>query len=347
MWNFKGAYSPYFVTLLAIVCLSTSAYGERRVVSPIQLGACRGVARNAMSAGPRAAEPLSASEECALRPKDRFKECASCPEMVVVPAGSFLMGSAPNEVGRTDDEGPQHRVTLAASFAVGRFEVTVEQFAAFVNESAYDGGHCFTFEDGRWTEKIEWSWRNPGFPQTGSHPATCINWNDAGAYLAWLSKKTGKEYRLLSEAEWEFAVRSATTTRYYFGNHERDICKYANGADQSAKTNIPGARDWIVARCRDGYAYTAPVGRFPANAFALHDMSGNVWEWTQECYHGSYTGAPMDGSAWTSGDCGLRVARGGSWFNKPRDLRSALRYWIDPDYRLNNVGLRVGRTLTR
>ena len=164
--------------------------------------------------------------------------------------------------------------------------------------------------------------------QAGSHPAVCISWEDAKAYVAWLSRKTGKGYRLLSEAEWEYVARAGTTTRYFFGNDEKDTFGYANGD----------------GKC-DGYAYSSPVGKFAQNGFGLYDMHGNAWQWVGDCWHDSYTWAPSDGAAWTSGDCRERVLRGGSWGNSPGDLRSALRYRYLTLVRYNINGFRLGRTL--
>jgi formylglycine-generating enzyme required for sulfatase activity len=271
--------------------------------------------------------------------------------MVVVPAGSFTMGSPASEAGRDNDEGPQHTVTIVKPFAAGKFHVTVDQFAAFVAESGYDAGSkCWTFEDGKYEERSDRSWRNPGFTQGGSHPAVCLNRNDAKAYVDWLARKTGKTYRLLTEAEWEYAARARTEPgaypRYSFGNDEKDLCRYGNGADQMAKTSIAGAKDWTVAPCNDGYAYTSPVGSFAANGFGLYDMQGNAWQWTEDCYHDSYAGAPSDGRAWTTGDCGRRVLRGGSWGSGPGELRAAFRGRNTPGSRSGDGGFRLGRTLT-
>jgi formylglycine-generating enzyme required for sulfatase activity len=267
-----------------------------------------------VSLSSRSATPLSSAEECALKPKDSFKECDNCPEMVVILSGSFTMGSPLSEQDRQKEEGPQHRVTIGKPFAVGKFHVTVDQFADFVTETGYDAGSkCRMFsvrEDGKFEERSG-SWRNPGFTQGGSHPAVCLNWNDATAYVDWLARKTGKTYRLLTEAEWEYAARARTEPgtypRYSFGNDEKDLCRYGNGADQTAKSSIPNAKDWTVAPCNDGYAYTSPVGSFAANGFALYDMQGNASQWTEDCWHDTYAGASSDGSAWTTGDCGGRV----------------------------------------
>jgi formylglycine-generating enzyme required for sulfatase activity len=308
------------------------------VAPSVPAGPC-GKAPLIVSWSTRAAQPLSGAEECALKPKDVFKECDKCPEMVVVPAGSFTMGSPASEAGRYDNEGPQHPVTIGKPFAVGKFQVTFDQFAAFVAETGYDAGSkCYAFEEGKWKEKQGLSWRTPGFAQKGSHPAVCLNWNDANAYVAWLAKQTGKSYRLLTEAQWEYAARAGTTTRYFFGDEEKVFCRYGNGADQTAKSKI--------LPCSDGYAYTAPVGSFLPNGFGLYDMHGNAWQWLEDCWHENYQGAPSGGSAWISGDCSRRVVRGGSWYGGPGELRSAIRFGDSSVYRYYGSGFRLGRTLS-
>ena len=299
------------------------------------------------------AQALLPERERALNSKDSFSECDSCPEMVVVPAGSFTMGSPDSEKGRNTWEGPQHVVTFARPFAVGKFEVTVDQFAAFVRDTGYDAGSkCWTLENGKSDGRSNRSWRNPGYVQDGSHPATCLSWHDAKAYVDWLAKKTGvKGYRLLAEAEWEYAARARTTPgsgpRYGFGDDEQAICAHGNGLDQTAKRTIRGTGTWEFLACSDDYVYTAPVGKFSANGFGLHDMLGNVKEWTQDCYHAGqdYRGAPADGSAWTSGECPYRVLRGGSWLSYSRLLRAAFRHRGAADDRVNDAGVRVARTL--
>jgi formylglycine-generating enzyme required for sulfatase activity len=291
----------------------------------------------------RATKPLSAAEECALKRADVFKECDKCPEMVVIPAGSFTMGSPANEADRSENEGPQHPVSIARPFAAGKFAVTVDQFAAFVADTGHDAGStCRTLEGGK-TEERQRSWRDPGFPQTGSHPVVCINFADAEAYVDWLSARTSKSYRLLTEAEWEYAARAGTTTRYSFGDDERNLCRYANGTDLTAKREVPGLGP--SGPCSDGHAYTAPVGSFVPNAFGLYDMHGNVRQWTEDCFHPSYTGAPTDGSAWTSAACAIHVLRGGSWGYRPARLRSAARDGTEPTLRRSFTGFRVARTL--
>jgi formylglycine-generating enzyme required for sulfatase activity len=269
--------------------------------------------------------------------------------MVVVPAGAFTMGSPAGEEGRWADEGPQHVVTIGRPLAVGKFHVTADQYAAFVRETGYQASSkCWTFEGGKGEERTGRSWRNPGFAQEGSHPVVCVTWNDAKAYVDWMAKKTGKPYRLLSEAEFEYAARARTSPgaypRFWFGADEKDLCRNGNGADQKARDSIQGTQGWTFAPCNDGYAYTSPAGHYTANAFGLYDMAGNAWQWTADCWHGDYTGAPADGSVWTSGDCSSRVVRGGSWKSNPRDLRAAARNrdTVEND----GVGFRLARTLT-
>jgi formylglycine-generating enzyme required for sulfatase activity len=221
-----------------------------------------------------------------------FRDCADCPEMVVIPAGRFTMGSPASEAGRSDDEGPQHSVNVK-SIAMGKTHITRGQFAAFVNATRYDAGNeCHTFEGGKWEQRAGRNWRNPGYPQTDNHLVVCINWNDAKAYTQWLSQKTGKNYRLPSEAEWEYAARAGTTTARFWGDNPDQACGYANLADETAKAQIPGASSWSVHNCTDGYAYTAAAASFKPNAFGLYDMIGNAWQWTEDCWHDNYNGAP-------------------------------------------------------
>ena len=242
-----------------------------------------------------------------LRPGRVFRDCPDCPEMVVVPAGSFMMGS-----NAYSSEKPIHRVRIAKPFAVGKYEVTFAEWDA----CASDGG-C----GGRRPADNGWG--------RDRRPVINVSWRDAKAYVRWLSRKTGKRYRLLSESEWEYATRAGTTTRYSWGDevgHNRANC------------------DGCGSRWDD--KQTAPVGSFPANGFGLHDMHGNVWEWMEDCWNKSYAGAPADGSARTGGDCGERVLRGGSWIGTPGNLRSAFRFWSSTGIRFNFIGFRVARTLT-
>ncbi len=273
-----------------------------------------------------------------------FRDCGGCPEMVVVPAGSFEMGSPSSEEGRADDEGPVHRVTIRKVFAVGVREVTRGEYRRFVRATRHSAGDsCMTFEDGELKDRGGWNWEDPGYWQTDGHPVVCVSWEDAKGYVEWLSRETGEEYRLLSEAEWEYVARAGSRGARYWGGSEAGQCGHANGADKEAEKRYG---NWTVVSCNDGHVHTAPVGSYGANGFGLQDVLGNVWEWAEDCWNGSYAGAPSDGSAWETGDCGRRVLRGGSWVNGPRFLRSAIRYWSSTGYRINLDGFRVARTLT-
>ena len=292
-------------------------------------------------------------------PGTGFKDCDVCPEMVVVPAGSFTMGSPEEErrwavsMGSKEEwivsETPPHRVTIPRSFAAGKHEVTRGEYAAFVRETNRGWGDgCFIWAGTEWKKEASGNWRDPGFGQDDRHPVACVSWDDAKAYVEWLGRKAGKAYRLLSEAEWEYAARAGTTAARYWGDDRgnAESCGYANGTDQTraAEHNLTRVKTNIFM-CEDGHVHTAPVGSFKANAFGLHDMLGNVWEWVEDCWHESYGDAPKDGSAWTAGgSCGQRVLRGGSWVNNPWVLRAANRDWVTSGNRDADAGFRVART---
>jgi len=266
-------------------------------------------------------------------------------QMVRIPAGTFEMGSPQEEAGRDKDEGPVHRVTIP-EFELGLTPVTRAQFAAFVRETGYAaGGNCRTVYREEWVEETERWWREPGFPQDDSHPVVCVNWLDAQAYVDWLRSKTGQSWRLPSEAEWEYAARAGTTTARFWGNDFDAACDFANVLDESGQGVVSAGLGAVMAKCDDGYAYTAPVGHFRPNGFGLYDMLGNVWQAVQDCGHASYESAPVDGSAWTSGDCDKRVSRGGAWNTRARYVRSASRVRVAPEERAASAGFRVARSL--
>ena len=244
--------------------------------------------------------------------------------MVQVPAGSFIMGNADNDSQSRPDARPPRRVEFAKRFAIGKYEVTRGQYAKFMNTTRRSSkGGCY-FRTGPVPElNSALSWRDPGYEQSDRHPAVCVSWEDAKAYASWLSGLTNAVYRLPSEAEWEYAARAGSTSERFWGASADDGCAFANGADLTGKTDIPG---WTVAECHDGYSYTASVGSFRANAFGLHDVLGNVAEWVADCWNNSYVGAPVDGSVWLAGDCATPILRGASWHDHPRFLRSANRY---------------------
>jgi len=287
-------------------------------------------------------------------PGEVFKDCADCPEMVVVGAGSFSMGSPKGEPDSGRNEGPQRTVTIARPFALGRYEVTVDEFKRFVAAGSYvteaernvvvTGCVAWSDSDG----KSEWrgghSWRSPGFDQTDRHPVVCVSWNDAQAYVQWLGRQTGQTYRLPSEAEWEYAARAGSSTSRPWGDGPKDACRHANGADQSRS---PSGRTWSVKHeCNDGFFFTASVGSYAPNRFGVNDMMGNASEWVQDVLHENYSGAPSDGSVWSvGGDPKWRMVRGGSWLDYPRDLRSASRYGYGPYDRRDSLGFRIARTL--
>jgi formylglycine-generating enzyme required for sulfatase activity len=296
----------------------------------------------------------------AQAPGTVFRDCPDCPEVVVMPPGSFMMGSPASEAARGTGEGPQRTVTIAYSFAVGRYEITREQYTQFAREAGQTlgGGNCWYWsgEDVRHkSDDPSRGWHNAGYVQGNDHPVVCVNWHDAKAFTAWLSDKTGKTYRLLTEAEWEYAARAGSNTPHPWGDDSNDACINANVGDLARDRIVPmgDRRKWAVDdvkhltthRCDDGHGYTAPVGRFKANRFGLHDMIGNVWEWTEDCQTDSYAGAPSDGSAQSSGNCTRRMVRGGSWLSNPLPARSAMRRWDSSRNRDDNIGLRVARDL--
>jgi formylglycine-generating enzyme required for sulfatase activity len=233
-------------------------------------------------------------------------------------------------------------------FAMSVTEVTRDQFDAFVSATGYQAsGACLPLKRARdHVDKTaaSYDWRDPGFNQGGNHPVVCVNWNDAKAYVHWLSQKTGKEYRLPTEAEWEYAARAGTTTPRYWGLDNSSACRNANVADQTYALAYPLDTKTSIFQCTDGHEYTAPVAQFQANAFGLNDMLGNVWEWTEDCSNTSYNGAPTNGSAWLTGACSDRVNRGESWYHYPGLVRAADRNWDSTTYRSNNLGFRVSRT---
>jgi formylglycine-generating enzyme required for sulfatase activity len=291
--------------------------------------------RPAAGVFPSGVTPLSPERARALKPKDTFKECDACPEMVVVPAGSFTMGSLASEKEWSDIGGPQHRVAFSRQFAVGKFAVTFDQFASFVSETGYAAGsECFTHEGDKWEKRSGRSWRNPGFAQGGAHPAVCISWDDAKAYVEWLSRKTGKTYRLLAEAEREYVVRAGTTTPFWWGS-----------SISTSQANYDGNYTYGSGSKGEFRKRTMPVNSFQPNPWGLYQVHGNVYDWTEDCWNIDYSGAPTDGTAWTSGDCGKRVQRGGTWSSEPRYLRSASRNWNPTVGRGDANGFRVARTL--
>jgi sulfatase modifying factor 1 len=278
------------------------------------------------------------------------------PEMVMIPAGRFIMGVPDAEEIRENTPtnlrhlgSPQHAVTIPQAFDLGKYLITRDEFAAFVNEAGYSIPQgCWTIVGGRTgVNSPNRDWRDPGFPQTGRHPVVCVNRADAEAYAAWLSKRTGERYRLPTEAEWEYAARAGTTTARYWADDRDGEQRNANVADLSLMRELtakPEDQDPLgYVPWDDGFPFTSPVGSFVPNQFGLYDMLGNVWEWTADCWHQNYKGAPVDGSAWTTGDCRTRVLRGASWGNYPGAVRSGLRSGNYANVRSSYYGFRLAR----
>ena len=282
-----------------------------------------------------AQNPLSPMQERALKSGDSFKECDACPEMVVVPAGEFTMGAPNDEPGSMLWEWSQHRVMLARPFGIGQFAVTVNQFDSFVTETSYHFSTRCNRSQGAYSspERPGFSYRTAGFEQSGSHPVVCVSFDDAKAYIAWLSGKTGKSYRLPSEAEREYVTRAGTSTPFWWG---------ATISTEDANYNgdpYNGGAKGVFRR------KTLPVNSFAANPWGLYQVHGNVFEWLDDCHHAFYGGAPTKGQPWITPDCNGRTIRGGAWSFSPQLLRSAARSGADPAVCVDAIGFRVARTL--
>ncbi len=326
------------------------------LVLPMLLAACAGPAQR----------PAVGTEF-----RDGLRQGGLGPVMVVLPAGSFIMGSPDGEAGRYANEGPRHRVHIERPFALGRTEVTVGEFRRFVEASGYvtsaEGGEGSFFRDpatGDWRlePRLDWRFDSAGRPAEADLPVVHVSWDDAQAYARWLTQQSGAHYRLPSEAELEYANRAGSQSAFPWGE----------GAPPAALANIKGEGDRPVTAPRlwrhtadeeryarqegptpdvfrgyaDGFGAPAPVGRFPANAFGLQDTAGNVWEWAADCWHADYRGAPGDGRAWEAGgDCERRVVRGGSWYCYPRHIRAANRWARWPIFRNMYIGIRLARDL--
>ena len=252
-----------------------------------------------------------------LKPKDTVRDCPNCPEMVVIPAGTFMMGSPDSEVGRAANENPQHNVTIAKAFAVGKFAVTFDEWDACVAAGGCNG-YKPADEAGR----------------RGRHPVVNVSWDDAKSYVAWLSRTTGKTYRLLSEAEREYVARAGSTSPFWFGT-----------TISAKQANYNGQIVYASGEKSEFRKRALPVDFFAANPFGLYQVHGNVYEWTEDCWRASYAGAPIDGSARTRVDCDARTLRGGSLTDAPDVLRSAARSGFASSERSSRIGFRVARLL--
>ncbi len=290
---------------------------------------------------------LSTAERSAEIAPFSIWDRAEAPEMVIAPTGTFTMGSSEAEMSRSTNERPMHVVTIAHPFAVGRFEVTRGEFAIFsraanrvietncvTDRAAPGSGPPNTVNAANFGRDPQGSWADPAFAQTDDHPVVCVSWNDAQAYVAWLSQITGKHYRLLTEAEWEYVARAGAATPYWWGSSATH-----DNANYGAETCCSG-----LAAGSDNWVNTSPVGSFGSNAFGLFDTSGNVWEWVQDCYGPYSEGRNTAAASEPDANC-ERVIRGGSWVNYPLYIRPAVRGWINSNFRDSYLGFRVARDL--
>lgn len=285
-----------------------------------------------------------------------FRDCPECPQMVRVPGGSFVMGAGVSDANGFIGEGPQRKVMIRG-FAVGKFDVTRAEWKAFVDATGRSTAEGCAYSQLPPEEKAKASWQHLGFPQDDRHPVVCVTFRDAQDYAGWLSKKTGHTYRLLTEAEWEYAARAGTTTPYPWGETATHEASNYGGDERPG----PG-----LAQGRDQWVGTSPVGAFPPNAFGLYDMNGNVMQWVQDCFSKNYAGLPTDGSAFEADGpvtgmtgnlsamngtsaCSYRMLRGGDWGDPPSMIRSAFRNFAPSigqslaTYRSAGLGIRVAR----
>lgn len=301
------------ITALLILCGPVAAAADGGLPPPQQqVAACNGVFVS-----------LAAGENLCIKSgsSQMFKDCPDCPEMVVVPAGSFVMGSPESEPERYETEGPQHKVTIAKPFAAGRFAVTFAEWDACTADGGCGG---YRPDDG---------WRGQHWGR-GDRPVINVSWKDAKAYLTWLSSKTGKQYRLLSEAEREYVARAGTTTPFWWGSTLTAV-----------QANFAGNFPYNGAPAGELRGKTLPVNSFEPNAWGLYQVHGNVSEWQEDCLTGRYVGAPADGSAMLVGDCAMHALRGGSWGHDGRGLRAAYRHWEMFLSRISTIGFRCARVL--
>lgn len=286
----------------------------------------------------------------APKPSEIIRDCSDCPEMVMIPAGTFVMGTIPNtdETSEHPAERELTNISIEKPFAIGRFELTRREFSRFADETGFiPTSNCRLWDSDKsgFADRPVADWRSPNFPKTprDDHPVTCVDWYEARAYASWLSQKTGHTYRLPSEAEWEYAAKAGTQTLRFWGNNPFDGCDYANSFDQTGSDRYP--LSWDAAKCRDGAADLSPVGAYQPNAFGLYDMIGNVWEWIEDCSSRSYIGRPVDQQAWVWPGCQRRIQRGGSWMTSPARSRSSYHGDGNPTDRAVFFGFRLVREL--
>ena len=280
-----------------------------------------------------------------------FADCEECPEMVVIPSGSVYIGSYKEEIGRKKGERDRVKATIEKPFAMAKNEVTLAQYRTFMEATKYKSHQAFykgeplvgcNYFDGKsYGYVAEHNWKNPGYPQRDTDPVVCVSWTDADAYAQWLSKKTGRTYRVPSAVEFEYASRAGSSAPWYWGTNPEEACEYANIGDTAFADKFPTRASFP---CTDGYVFTTRVGRFKPNKFGLYDMVGNAWEWTSDCFQNDLTNAPIDGSAWMDNEhnaCDARTPKGGSWISGVSWSRAAVRSRDGADYKSFMLGFRV------
>lgn len=281
----------------------------------------------------------------------RFTDCEDCPEMVVVPTGSVYIGSYEEEIGRKKGERIRVKATIDNSFAIAKTEVTLGQFRAFMEETKYksnvpirDGEPligCNYYDGKSYGYIASHNWENPGYPQREDAPVVCVSWSDANAYTAWLSKKTGRAYRVPSTVEFEYASRAGSSTPWFWGTDPKKACEYANIGDFAFVKQYPSEPSFP---CSDGYVFTASVAKFKPNDFGLYDMVGNAWEWTNDCFKMDLSNTLVDGTSIvdnTDDACVWRTPKGGSWISGIAWSRAAVRSRDGADYKSFMLGFRV------
>jgi formylglycine-generating enzyme required for sulfatase activity len=287
---------------------------------------------------------------------DGARECADCPEMVLVPEGTAVVGVSATDHMGNPDEMPQRIFVIPEPFAVSKYEITRDQYEAFVRATGRAvEGNCLTdrVRHGDWEIDAGTTFRDPGFPQSGDHPVACVSWDDTKAYVAWLNKQTRGGYRLLTEVEWEYVARGGAPedASYPWGSDAAEGCRFANGFDQTAMAayagiDTSGFKVFDPLPCSDGWLNTAPIGSLAPNRFGVYDMIGNVSEWIEDCHSASHDALSSSGAPpAVAGACSQRIAKGGSWGTLAHNLRIAERFPYEPAHRDDSIGIRVAKTL--
>jgi formylglycine-generating enzyme len=301
---------------------------------------------------------LAALSACtSISTRDGMRDCAHCPEMVVVPAGTAILGANATDPFRNSDEMPERSFAIREPFAVSKYEITRDQYEAFVRATKRAvHGDCLTDREhrGNWVIHANTTFRDPGFVQTGVHPVACVSWDEAQAYVAWLNTQADGGYRLLTEVEWEYVARGGASQNltYPWSDEQAEGCPFANGFDQTAMETYTGMdtsgyKVFDPLSCADGWLNTAPVGSLAPSKFGIYDMIGNVAEWVEDCYSSSHDGLSAAGvpPPTSASQCSHRIVKGGSWGTLAHNLRTAERVQYPATHRDDSVGIRVAKTL--